>query len=233
MVVTFRKWELYLQLLMGLAIRSWNNRLWVLHSENGNCISNSLWVWPSGTGTTAYGSYLQKMGTVSINLWVWPSGTGTTDYGSCFQKMGTVSPTAFGLAFRNWDNRLWFLPSENCNCIYNRLWVWPSGTGTTDYGSCFQKMGTVSPTAFGLAFRNWDNRLWFLHSENCNCIYNRLWVWPSGTGTTDYGSCIQKMGIWERSGSVVECLTRDWGAADSSLIGITALCPWARTFILA
>ena len=29
----------------------------------------------------------------------------------------------------------------------------------------------------------------------------------------------------ERSGSVVECLTRDRGAAGSSLIGVTALCP--------
>ena len=33
---------------------------------------------------------------------------------------------------------------------------------------------------------------------------------------------------WERSGSVVECLTQDGGTADSSLTGVTALCPWAR-----
>ena len=32
----------------------------------------------------------------------------------------------------------------------------------------------------------------------------------------------------ERSGSVVECLTRDRGAAGSGLTGVTALCPWAR-----
>ena len=32
----------------------------------------------------------------------------------------------------------------------------------------------------------------------------------------------------ERSGSVVECLTRDRGAVGSNLTGITALCPWAR-----
>ena len=31
----------------------------------------------------------------------------------------------------------------------------------------------------------------------------------------------------ERSGSVVECLTWDEGAAGSSLTGVTALCPWA------
>ena len=30
------------------------------------------------------------------------------------------------------------------------------------------------------------------------------------------------------SGSVVECLTLDWGDAGSSLTGVTALCPWAR-----
>ena len=39
--------------------------------------------------------------------------------------------------------------------------------------------------------------------------------------------------LWERSGSVIECLTRDQGAAGSSLTGVTALCPWARTLILA
>ena len=32
----------------------------------------------------------------------------------------------------------------------------------------------------------------------------------------------------ERSGSVVECLTRDRGAAGSSLTGVTVLCPWAK-----
>ena len=31
--------------------------------------------------------------------------------------------------------------------------------------------------------------------------------------------------IWERSGSVVECLTGDRGTAGSSLTGVTALCP--------
>ena len=39
--------------------------------------------------------------------------------------------------------------------------------------------------------------------------------------------------FWERSGSVVECLTQDRRAAGSSLTGVTALCPWARTLILA
>ena len=37
----------------------------------------------------------------------------------------------------------------------------------------------------------------------------------------------------ERSGSVVEGLTRERRAAGSSLTGVTALCPWARTLILA
>ena len=32
----------------------------------------------------------------------------------------------------------------------------------------------------------------------------------------------------ERSGLVVECLTRDREAAGSNLTGVTALCPWAR-----
>ena len=32
----------------------------------------------------------------------------------------------------------------------------------------------------------------------------------------------------ESNGSVLECLTRDWGAVGSSLTGVTALYPWAR-----
>ena len=38
----------------------------------------------------------------------------------------------------------------------------------------------------------------------------------------------QPLEIWEHSGSVVECLTQDWGAAGSSLIGATVLCPWTK-----
>ena len=34
--------------------------------------------------------------------------------------------------------------------------------------------------------------------------------------------------VWGHSGSVVECLTRDLGAAGSSLTSVTVLCPWAR-----
>ena len=37
----------------------------------------------------------------------------------------------------------------------------------------------------------------------------------------------------ERSGSVVEHLTRDRGAAGLSLNGVDVLRPWARTLILA
>ena len=37
----------------------------------------------------------------------------------------------------------------------------------------------------------------------------------------------------EGSGSVVECLTQDQGAAGQSLTDVTALCPIARTLILA
>ena len=38
-----------------------------------------------------------------------------------------------------------------------------------------------------------------------------------------YGN--MKVEEMERSGSVVECLTRDRGAAGSSLTGVTVLCP--------
>ena len=57
---------------MGLALRDLDNRLCVLHSENGK------------VSPTADGSYLKKMGTVS-----------PTAYGSDLQEMGTVSLTAY------------------------------------------------------------------------------------------------------------------------------------------
>ena len=39
------------------------------------------------------------------------------------------------------------------------------------------------------------------------------------------------MHLRERSGSVVECLTRDRGAAGSSLIGVTALWSLSKTHL--
>ena len=43
-----------------------------------------------------------------------------------------------------------------------------------------------------------------------------------------YRFALAQVGCMERSGTVEECLTRDRGAAGSSLTGVTALCPWAR-----
>ena len=42
--------------------------------------------------------------------------------------------------------------------------------------------------------------------------------------------CNKKAG-WERSGSVVECLTRDRGARGSSLTGVTALWSLSKTHL--
>ena len=37
--------------------------------------------------------------------------------------------------------------------------------------------------------------------------------------------------LWERSGSVVQCLTRDGGAAGSSLTGVTAVWSLSKTHL--
>ena len=42
---------------------------------------------------------------------------------------------------------------------------------------------------------------------------------------------ITNQDVWERSGSVVECLTGDWRAAGSSLTGITALKSLSKTHL--
>ena len=43
--------------------------------------------------------------------------------------------------------------------------------------------------------------------------------------TDDFNMFSPLTEVRERSNSVVECLTRDRGAAGSSLTGVTALCP--------
>ena len=49
----------------------------------------------------------------------------------------------------------------------------------------------------------------------------------------DWQSCLfEGYRLEEQGGSVVECLTWAWGVAGLSLIRGTALCPWARHFIL-
>ena len=48
------------------------------------------------------------------------------------------------------------------------------------------------------------------------CKSNNSYIFPLGTKTTV---------LRERSGSVVECLTRDRRATGSSLTGVTVLCP--------
>ena len=48
------------------------------------------------------------------------------------------------------------------------------------------------------------------------------------SGEQEKESIIRVRVGWEGSGSVVECWTRDRGAAGLSLTGITALCPWAK-----
>ena len=87
--------------------------------------------------------------------------------------------------------------------------------------------------------------LWLLHVDlNLNMICHLMfhlwclngtkkstWVWSGNTTITHHRSTQDT--VRERSGSVVKCLTRDRRAAGSSLTGVTALCPWARTLILA
>ena len=46
-----------------------------------------------------------------------------------------------------------------------------------------------------------------------------------------YDHTLSTSDIWERSGSVVECLTRDRRAAGSSLTGVTALWSLSKTHL--
>ena len=62
-----------------------------------------------------------------------------------------------------------------------------------------------------------------LSSADYLCKEIRL-IWLQTVRHPDSVPPITKVN-WERSGLVVRCLTRDRGAAGSSLTGVTVLCP--------
>ena len=70
--------------------------------------------------------------------------------------------------------------------------------------------------------------------EVVSCMHPKLMLVCNCVIGDAYLSLVFVVNKWERSGSVVECLTRDRGAAGSSLIGVTALWSfWQGTFNLA
>ena len=81
------------------------------------------------------------------------------------------------------------------------------------------------------------SKLWWISAMNCFYLCKQcrpLWN-ATLCGISSGSSLFAKVlfaakGLREHSGSVVECLTQDRGAAGSSLTGVTALCPWARHF---
>ena len=46
-----------------------------------------------------------------------------------------------------------------------------------------------------------------------------------------FNTLLYNNAFWELSGPVVECLTQDWGAAGSSLTGVTALWYLSKTHL--
>ena len=65
---------------------------------------------------------------------------------------------------------------------------------------------------------------WSLH-KRCRSRSDCSWC---STGSTLFASNHVQTLNKEPSGSMVECLTQDWGAVGSSFTSITVLCPWAR-----
>ena len=68
----------------------------------------------------------------------------------------------------------------------------------------------------------------FCH-KNVVCFLHMLHIFKCIPGKINRGSKINIM----YGSAVVECLTRDRGAAGSSHTGVTLLCPLARILILA
>ena len=82
--------------------------------------------------------------------------------------------------------------------------------------SCGKEVKCEACRAFYLFFRNEFNKFNKIRARVLDSIYHMT------------NTLISHFWRRERSGSVIECLTRDRGAAGSSLTGITVLCPWAR-----
>ena len=67
----------------------------------------------------------------------------------------------------------------------------------------------------------------------CGPLYEKTCFWDTcdkimlepGSSAENLNVASTAFIIWERSRSVVQCLTRDRGAAGSSLTVVTALCP--------
>ena len=78
---------------------------------------------------------------------------------------------------------------------------------------------------------------WHVEWKQKNLVWNHVWQRQNAFIKIDKQLVFYNLVIlWndihnnvrERSGSLVECLTWDRGAAGSSLTGVTTLCPWAR-----
>ena len=113
---------------------------------------------------------------------------------------------------------------KNCNLFRNQN-LWP----IEFYNGPFQVIASIQKEEFISSFKSY-----YIQQQSLNYMYMMkhqiLWI----SCCCHSLNCIySKSCKWERSGSVVECLTRDRRAAGSSLTGVTALCPWARTLILA
>ena len=68
--------------------------------------------------------------------------------------------------------------------------------------------------------------------KRMNRIWQKYYLYNSSVNMSDQfrfseaHSCLNTLA--PQGSTVVECLTRDWGASWSSLTGVTVLCPWAR-----
>ena len=135
---------------------------------------------------------------------------------------------------------------KRCRSNYEKAWILLQGTHVggvfgqvidnflqicINYRSRQMKISTVSLWIF-----SYPSVKTYVVGAQKNCLNETVLLsthnisvgWEARKLTIDYALI-----WWEGSGSVVECLTRDRRAVGSSLTGVTALCPWARTLILA
>ena len=133
------------------------------------------------------------------------------------------------------------LSAENAQSLLHRKWFWHSWCmSVTSRPAYIISSSNLCMLGFFSRFRRLliiSKKIIFFEKKKSfrntpGCQTDRRVCTPPPLNTPYFSSWVLNTPM-DRSGSVVECLTRDRRAAGSSLTSVTVLCPWARTLILA
>ena len=130
---------------------------------------------------------------------------------------------------------LWFFPVSNFSVLLGRVFL--GWTGTEQRIKCFAHGHNAVPLvrlkpatwALPLSHHSSKKNAYFIlwngqNMKGCNHSFPYAYLKSVGINIVTFKL---HCNCWEHSGSVVECLTRDWRPTGLNLTGVTVLCPLA------